>query len=237
MTELVTFSGFPQETITFYQDLARNNDKVWFDAHKQDYKHYVLAPAQDFVVAMGERLRTIAPDIVMDTRTNGAGSIFRIYRDTRFSKDKTPYKPFLGIFFWEGARKKMENSGFYFHLEPPRLMLAAGMYMFCRPTLEKYRQAVIDPKLGVSLIKAVEQVEANGPYEISTLHYKRVPRGFDSNHENARFLRFNGLSASIESDIPEEIHSPDILDYCLARFQDMAPLHRWLVKMAGPEAA
>jgi len=118
MSETAAFNGFPRELIQFYQGLSRNNDKSWFNEHKDIYARHVIAPAQDFVVSMGERLRMLSPGIVADTRANGAGSIFRIYRDLRFSKDKRPYKTFLGIFFWEGSGKKMENPGFYFHMEP-----------------------------------------------------------------------------------------------------------------------
>jgi uncharacterized protein (TIGR02453 family) len=228
MSDGFPFHGFPRALVAFYEDLAYNNNRAWFNEHKDVYKEYVIAPAQDFVRAMGERLRALAPDVVADTRATGAGSIFRIYRDTRFSKDKTPYKTFLGIFFWEGQRKKTENSGFYFHLEPSRLMLAAGVHVFPRPLLEVYRDAVVDPDHGPALVQAVAQVAASGPYQVGERHYKRVPRGYDPNHENADYLLHNGLFASIESDVPEELFTEECLDYCLERFRDMAPIHAWL---------
>jgi uncharacterized protein (TIGR02453 family) len=222
------FDGFPRALVAFYEDLSYNNNRAWFNEHKDIYKQHVIAPAQDFVRAMGARLRALAPDVVADPRANGAGSIFRIYRDTRFSKDKTPYKTFLGIFFWEGSRKKTENSGFYFHLEPPRLMLAAGIHVFPRTLLGVYRDAVVDPEHGSALVKAVKQVSARGPYEIGGRHYKRVPQGYDAAHENADFLLHNGLHATIEGDIPEELYTEGCLDYCFERFRDMAPIHDWL---------
>ncbi len=228
---MTLFDGFPKELVTFYQNLSQNNNRDWFNEHKDIYKQHVIAPAQDFVRAMGERLRELSPNIVADTRTSGAGSIFRIYRDTRFSKDKTPYKTFLGILFWEGNRKKVENSGFYFHLTPSKLMLAAGMHVFPRPLLEAYRDAVVHPQHGSALVQAVEQVSARGSYQIGRHHYKRIPRGYDATHENADFLLNNGLYASVESDIPEELYIEDILDYCFERFKDMYPIHQWLLAM------
>ena len=99
MTNIQNFSGFSQEVISFYNELALNNDRDWFNAHKSVYTEKVLEPAQGFVLAMGERLRMLSPNIIADPRTNGSGSIFRIYKDTRFSKDKTPYKTFLGDLF------------------------------------------------------------------------------------------------------------------------------------------
>ena len=81
------FTGFPKETLKFFADLAANNNKPWFDLHKPDYEKFVMAPTRDFVVSLGERLRELAPDVVADPRVNK--SIFRIYRDIRFSKYTT----------------------------------------------------------------------------------------------------------------------------------------------------
>jgi uncharacterized protein (TIGR02453 family) len=97
-----------------------------------------MTPARSFVTAMGEKLRKIAPGIVADPRVNK--SIFRIYRDTRFSKEKTPFKTNLGIWFWEGDLPRMESFGFYFHVEGKKMMLAAGVYMFQKEQLEAFRK-------------------------------------------------------------------------------------------------
>ena len=231
MSSVSTFAGFPREVIAFYEDLRQNNDRGWFQAHKADYDRYVTAPAQDFVRAMGERLPMLSLHFVADTRLNGSGSIFRIYRDTRFSKDKTPYKTFQGIYFWEGGRKKLENSGFYFHLEPPRVTLGSGIYILPRRFLDVYRDAVVDPEHGAALVRAVEQVTATGPYQIGGRHYKRIPRGYDPDHELADYLLFNGLYASCEGPIPEELYTAELVDWCFERFQDMYPIHQWVVAM------
>ncbi len=226
------FDGFPPALMDFYRDLSANNDTAWFDAHKSLYRDKVLAPAQDFVVAMGQRLQTLAPGIVYDTRINGAGSIFRIYRDLRFSKDKTPYKTFLGIFFWEGSAKKMESPGFYFQIAPSHVLLAAGMHQFPRAALEKYRQAVVDQKQGRALLQAVEDVTRDGPYQIGGSHYKRVPRGYDSQHPNAGWLLHDGLYAQFEVDpVPPVVFTPEIVDYSYRVFESMLPIHRWLVSL------
>lgn len=129
---------FPRYVI----DLARNNNTAWFAAHKADYDEYVLRPARLFIMEMGDRLHTIAPGINADPRVNR--SIFRIYRDTRFSRDKIPYKTHLGIWFWEGVAPRMECSGFYFHLEPGHLTLGSGMYRFPEGLLDKFREYATD---------------------------------------------------------------------------------------------
>jgi len=224
-----TFHGFPKELVTFYKDLVRNNNRGWFNAHKADYKNYVITPGQQFVMAMGERLRTLSSGVIADTRINGAGSIFRIYRDTRFSQDKSSYKTFLGILFWEGSRKKTENSGFYFHLEPEKLMLAVGIHVFTKPVLKAYRDAVVHPEHGMTFLEAIEDVTALEKYQLGGKHYKRIPRGYDANHKNADFLLYNGLYAFTEGDIPDELFGTTCLDYCFERFRDMCSIHRWLL--------
>ena len=227
------FTGFPREAIAFYRDLMENNDTGWFQEHKEQYQRFVLEPSKAFILAMGERLSEISPNIIADTRTNGAGSLFRIYRDVRFSKDKRPYKTYLGIYFWEGNRKKLENPGFYFHLDPAQssLMLGAGMYIFPRQILEPFRQAVIDQKMGPTLTEAVRQVTARGHYQMGGQHYKRIPRGYDDAHPNVEYLLHNGLWVSFENSLPEELYSSRLLDYCVEKFRDMDPIQRWLVHM------
>jgi uncharacterized protein (TIGR02453 family) len=231
------FQGFPKNLVTFYKELVCNNNRDWFDAHKTDYRRYVVTPAQQFVVTMGERLQELSPGIIADTRINGAGSIFRVYRDTRFTHDKSPYKTFLGIFFWEGSRKKTENSGFYFHLEPEKLMLAAGIHVFPKSVLKTYRDAVVHPEYGMTLLEAIEDVTALGNFQVGGKHYKRIPRGYDANHKNAEFLFYNGLYAFTEGDIPDELFKMNCLDYCFDKFREMVSIHRWLVSvMEGANA-
>jgi len=229
MSKVPAFNGFPREAVRFYRELTKHNDRVWFEAHKDTYKERVLAPAQEFVLAMGERLRRVSPGIVADPRTSGAGSIFRIHRDTRFGRDKRPYKTYLGIFFWEGNGKKTENPGFYFQLEPNGFMLGVGAYMLTKPDLEAFRKAVVHKTRGPALARAIKKVKRKG-YEIGGAHYKRVPRGFDPEHPNAEYLRHNGLYAYTEGRIPGELYTRDLLGFCLKAFKDMYPIHEWIVE-------
>lgn len=240
MAEQNTFDGFYKDTVTFYKELKRNNKKEWFEAHKGDFEDYVTDPARKFVVAMGEKLSEIAPNIIADPRVNK--SLFKIHRDTRFSKDKTPYKTHLAIWFWEGKKKRMECSGFYFHLEPERLMLGAGIYMFEKPYLDEYRNSVVHPTHGPKLVWAIGQIQGSvkGGGKCALYpgeRYKKVPRGFDPNHENADLLLNKGLVAFEEGGVPTEFFSRDLIDYAFSRYEKMAPIHRWLVEMTGRVSA
>lgn len=223
------FSGFPEEAVRFLTDLAKNNKKAWFDAHRADYDRFIVEPAKAFTETIGERLTAIAPGIIAEPRVNG--SIFRIYRDTRFSKDKTPYKMHLGIFVWEGEGPKMECPGFYFHLEPPKLLLGGGIHIFSKRLLAEYRRSVVHPDHGPDLEEAVESVGAQ--LNIGGRHYKKIPRGYDPGHPLAEFLLYNGLTAWTEEPIPEALYDRDIVNHCFDVFRKMEPLHRWLKGLAG----
>jgi uncharacterized protein (TIGR02453 family) len=229
-----TFAGFSKKTIDFFVNLQKNNNKEWFDRNRDIYDRSVMAPARAFVVALGERLQAVSPDLVVDPRVNK--SIFRIYRDTRFSLDKSPYKTHLGIYFWDKNRSKMESSGFYFHLEPPRLMLGAGIYNFPKPLLYVYRKSVVDEEYGEELKDIIEKIKKSSRFKIGRKHYKRIPFGFDSGHPNSELLLYNALYASFETQIPKELFSSALLDYCLKIFIKFNPLHEWLLAMANRTA-
>jgi len=230
MYEVQKFKGFSKETIRFFHNLKKNNTRKWFNINKRDYETYVMEPAKAFVVEMGERLKAIFPHVIAVPRVNK--SLFRINRDTRFSPDKSPYKTNLGIFFWEGTRPRMECAGFYFHLEPPNLMLGVGNYMFTKQSLDHYRRAVVDPESGAELSSILKKISKIENLEMGRKHYKRIPTGYDASHPNAEFLLFNGLYAGQTTDIPQEFYSRSLIDYCWKRFLRLAPLHQWLVSIS-----
>jgi uncharacterized protein (TIGR02453 family) len=221
------FAGFSPRTISFLTELRKHNEKAWFDANRDVYERHVKQPARDFVVAMGEKLTKIAPTVVADPRVNK--SLFRINRDTRFSKDKTPYKTHMALWFWEGpSPARMENSGFYFHLDPPSLMVGAGMYRFPDPLLKAFREDVAHPVHGAALTDTIRMLNRKG-LEVGGEHYKRVPRGFDPDHERADLLRYNGLFVGVRMGLPDEAYTPKLVDLCLRQYKKTLPLHQWLL--------
>ena len=228
MTSTATFAGFGPETLTFLRELGANNSKAWFDAHRADYEAHYLAPAFAFIEAMREPLAAIAPDVHADPRVNG--SLFRINRDVRFSKDKTPYKDHLDIFFWLGEGRSRERPGLFFRLREDELMLGAGMHGFDKRLLEAYREAVVDPKRGAALEEAAAAAEEAGA-PVEGVGYKRVPSGFDADHPRARFLLHNALHAGYGGPLPDELGTPALIDYCAKRFRPLAPLAQWIAAL------
>ena len=222
------FNGFSKELPKFFQNLKKNNTKLWFEKHRNEYEEFVLVPAREFVVEMGSRLRKIAPEINAIPKINH--SLFKINRDVRFSKDKNPYKTNMGIWFWEGRGTRMECPGFYFHFEEQRLLFGTGFYMFPKNIMALYRDAVVDKKLGAELRKAAKKVTEKG-YRVSGKHYKRIPQGYDPDLQNAEFLLFNGLHAMVEEKVPKAFYSEALVDHAFSHYKNMLPLHQWLKKV------
>jgi uncharacterized protein (TIGR02453 family) len=222
------FTGFPKESLTFFKTLARNNNKEWFDAHRDDYQQFLIEPARAFVTQMGLRLREISPTVVADPSINQ--SIFRINRDTRFSKDKTPYKTHLAIGMWDGKLHRRENPFYYFHFDTSEMIVGVGHLNFPKPMLEAYREAVIDPKQGAALEKAMKSVEEKG-YEVGGKTLKKTPRGYDADHPRAELLLYNGMHVGETTPLVPELHSAALLDYCYERWHKMSPIFHWMVDL------
>lgn len=223
-----TFKGFPKETTEFLRQLSDTNDKSWFDAHRDDYQACYVEPALAFVAAIGARLQKISPGVSFEPKING--SLFRINRDVRFSKDKRPYKDHIDLWFWHGDKRGWDSPGFFFRMLADKLILGAGMHRFEKPQLEKFRGAVVDARAGKALTKTVKQVRAAGPYSIGGATRKTLPRGFDPAHERAEFLLYDGLFASFEGKPGPSATTPDFVDFCLGHFRAMWPISRWLIE-------
>src|SRR4029453_16326325 len=119
---LGNFHGFPPEAQRFLDELALNNNKQWFDSHRRDFDDMLLEPAKDFVIEVGAGLQAkVSPGIHAEPRING--SIMRMNRDIRFSKDKSPYKTWFGLWFWEGESRSAECPGYWFSLSARELTL------------------------------------------------------------------------------------------------------------------
>lgn len=217
---------FPAETFAFLEGIAAHNDRAWFEANRPLYEAGYVAAGKAFVAELGPRLRAVSPDVQFDPRING--SLSRINRDIRFSKDKRPYKEHLGLWFWHGDRKGWEKPGFWFSLTARALHLDAGMYGFDKPMLDEFRQSVIHPRSGKALLAAVQSVQASGPYEIGGKTRKRPPKGFSTDPDRQDYLLYEGLYTSIELP-PDAARQPDFLDRCLAHYANCWPLAKWLL--------
>ncbi|MCA9938746.1 MAG: DUF2461 domain-containing protein [Anaerolineales bacterium] len=223
------FNGFSTAGLQFLTDLIENNNREWFNERKDIYQDEIVTPALAFIGDLGERLKQIAPGLRSDMRTNGSGSLMRIYRDTRFSKDKSPYKTNVGIVFWEGSGKKMELPGFYFHLSAEEAWIGGGLYMLPQQSMDTFRQAVADEEGGAALQRIIGTLSAAG-YRLHGDTYKRVPAEFAPDHPRADLLRFKGIFAGSPNIPMQVVCSPRLVDVCFEHCRQTAPLHQWFVR-------
>lgn len=223
----MAFEGFSEETFRYLTELTLHNDKGWFEANRSRYESYYMQPALAFIEALGPRLQSELPGGVrFEARVNG--SLFRINRDIRFSKDKTPYKNHIDMWFWQGQRKGWDSPGYYMRLLPDLMILGAGMHQFGKQGMEAFRRAVVDDGSGTRLESTIASIQKAGPYSIAGEARKTVPKGYDASQPRARFLLYEGLNANLETSIPPEAHRPEFVDYCLAHFRALSAVNQWL---------
>jgi len=222
------FSGYPKETLDFLAALRNNNTKEWFIAHKHTYDAVVLEPSRAFVVEMGEHLQALVPTINALPKING--SLFRIYRDTRFSKDKTPMKSRIGIIFWQGKGRRLHSSSFYLHFSPDELFFAVGIRNFSQQMRDTYRQYLLEENHRSQLHAILQTLEAKG-YAYAPAHYKRLPKGFTKEMPYATLALLNGIYA-YENVSPERyLFTEALVDKAYQVYEDLFAPQQWVYEM------
>ena len=209
------FEGFSKETFKFLHGLKKNNNKEWFEAHRDDYEMHLRNPSKALAHAMGEYFADNKMPVIGNAKT----SLFRINRDIRFSKDKSPYKTHVGLSFPLEGTKKEEWAGFYIGFEPSekgkdvKVFAGGGVYMPMPPFLKRIR-AKIDTQLK-KLKKLLEAKSFKGEYPkgLTGESLKRIPSGYSEEHPAAELLKLKSFffNAELSSDdlLSEEL--PQIL--------------------------
>ena len=218
---------FPKKTALFLNKLSKNNKREWFEANRSFYNSDFLEPATQFVIEMGDKLIDLDPEVVAIAKIDK--SIFRLHRDVRFSKNKKPYKTNAGLYFWNSNAKKMDSSGFYFHLEPKSFGVGAGIYFFPPSTLKKYREVVSKPAKAKELDKIVQALNKKG-YSVMGKHYKKYPKGYNGDFPHSEYLLYNGIHGWYDGKNLKELEGGKAVTKIYKIFKDMQPLHKWLVK-------
>ncbi len=215
---------FDDETYRFLRDLKRHNDRAWFHEHKERYEESLKEPFLEFIADAGPELRTISRNLVADPRPSG-GSLFRIHRDVRFSKDQSPYKTHAGAHFPLGG-KGVHGPGYYLHIEPGGCFVAGGMWMPEPEVLQAIRQRIAD---GPS-----EWSKARGNLDPSEETLKRPPRGFDPDHPMIEDIKRKSFTSSVRI-TDKQVTGPNLMKTFVRSCQGIAPLMRFLAGAAGVE--
>lgn len=230
---------FTPATFRFFKALARNNAKPWFEAHRAEYEREARAPMQQLIEEMDVRLARFAPEITGDPKR----SMFRIYRDIRFSKDKSPYKTHAACWFRHqdadervGSEAEGGGAGFYFHLVPGASFVGAGIWMPPRPILNRLREAIAEHAAAFErIVRQPSFVRRFGGLDDEAI-LKRMPRGFAETHRAARWLRYQSYTAGrrLKDGEVTSARLPSLLE---ADFTRLLPLVRWLNAALGLKAA
>lgn len=183
---------FKPALFSFLKDLKANNSREWFQANKTRYEEDLKAPALDFIVDFAPHLEHISRHFRADPRPVG-GSLFRIYRDVRFSKDKSPYKTHAGIHFRHKAGKTAHTPGFYLHLEPGGCFVGVGLWRPDGPTLTMIRDHIAEKPNAWR--EAVENSAFCESFTVDGDRLKRPPKGFDPDHELIEVLKLKDFTA------------------------------------------
>ena len=222
-------SHFSPALFKFLRDLAANNDRDWFKANKARYVEVLQQPALTFISDFAPHLAKLSKHFVADPRPVG-GSLFRIYRDTRFSKDKSPYKTNTGIHLRHEAAKDAHAPGFYLHLEPGRCFVGVGLWHPDAATAGRIRQAIVDR--GAQWKRAVRGKSFTTALTLEGDSLKRPPRGFDKDHPLIEDLKRKDFTAMAKVS-QKTIVAPDFIKHVARTFRAGSPLMRFLCEAVG----
>jgi uncharacterized protein (TIGR02453 family) len=221
------FIGFPKDFFTFFRELKENNERTWFEANKQRFRESVQTPMSAFIAAMAPRLKQISKHFVADPRPNG-GSMFRVYRDVRFSKDKRPYKEHAACHFRHSLGKDVHAPGFYMHFAPDEVFFGGGLWMPEAEALAKVRNAIAATPDGWKKVLGDRTFRAH--YEgVRGDGLIRPPRGFDPDHPFIDDIKRKSFYAMHEAS-PKLARSADLVDDVAEKFRALSPLMRFLCK-------
>jgi uncharacterized protein (TIGR02453 family) len=222
-----TFTGMPDEGLAFLEDLEERNTKDFFDANKAVFTERVQAPFAALVETAAARLRRSVPGL-------GQPKVFRIYRDLRFSRDKTPYKTSMSASVPSRPPatdgRPGVDTGFYVNVGPAGLYVASGLYHPGRPELERVRAAIADPDTGPELEAILRRAAAKGlePY-LDPL--QRAPKAYPADHPRAALLKARSLVLNRQHGRAPWLRTAELLDHLVADWKAMIPFNRWLERV------
>jgi uncharacterized protein (TIGR02453 family) len=219
-------SPFTSKTLTFLRALTRNNDREWFRAHAAEYESHVKAPMLLAIARIGEEFRVMAPELMADPKR----SLYRIWRDTRFSADKRPLKTNVAAVFPHRLGTRHSSAGLYFEIAPKWVFAGGGIYMPEPGDLVKIRQRIASEPQKFRRLVTAERLQAIGGIQGERL--TRVPRGFPADHPAAEYLRLKHYLGYREWP-PDFATSENFWPELLGTFAAVMPLVRYLNETIG----
>lgn len=222
-------ASFEKQTIAFLEELAANNNREWFKENKARYEEQVLDIALRFIQSMQAPLGKIAPHFTAIPQRMG-GSLMRVYRDTRFSKNKLPYKTNIGIQFRHEQAKDVHSPGYYVHIDPDQVFLGVGMWRPDSDSLRSIRDRIVAKPAEWSRLLADAKFKRH--FELGGESLKRPPRGFDKEHEYIGDIMRKSFMGVRNLDV-EDCLRPGFQRKVETSFSAASPFMRFLCKAVG----
>ncbi len=210
------FAGFPAAGIDFLKSLKRNNRREWFLPRKENFEQNVKAPMHELVGHLNAAFARFAPEHVMEPNK----AVYRFYRDTRFSEDKSPYKDRIAATFQRRGIGRHEGAGYYFHVSPKEVAVGGGVYLPLPESLQLMRARIAaEPREFRRLISAAPLKKLFGEMQGDQL--ARVPKGYPADHPAADLLRYKQFLFFVELPVSLAV-TPELVDELIKRFRAMA---------------
>lgn len=226
-----TAMAFSAKTFSFLSDLANNNSRDWFEANRDRYETDWKEPALDLISSISAQMSALDPPLRADPKLNG--SLRRINRDVRFSKDKSPYNPSLHLVFWVGEHPN-RSPGVHFLLYPYGIGFGAGQWGIEAGRLKSLRQRIVDQADGAGLFDALDRAASIG-CTMGKPDLARLPKGFKADGRQAELLRYKGFVARTHDNLAPKsrITGTAATDWIMNTTHDLLPLIRWLNQPAA----
>jgi uncharacterized protein (TIGR02453 family) len=218
------FNGFPKDFFSFFTELGKNNNRDWFTANKARYYQSVVDPMCEYIVSIAPHLKTISPYYKADPRPHG-GSMFRIYRDARFSNDKTPYKTHAACHFRHQAGRDAHAPGFYLHMETDRVSIGGGIWRPPAKQLGLIREFIVDNPASWEKLSRSSAIREMGGIQGDSL--QRPPRGYSADARHIDDLKRKSFFLMSEFDV-ELALGPALVSESARVFRNVAKLNHFV---------
>ncbi len=219
------FEGFPESGLAFLRELNDHNDRDWFEAHRAAWDDGIVPAMLAWCSTLADRLRDVMPKLVFVPRVGG--SLYRLNRDIRFSRDKRPYKTHAAALLWEGAAEKHDAPGVYLHVSPGEVIFGGGLYVFEEGRLDRFRK-LLHNESSARRLQAALAAARKGGLKPEGEKLVRPPRGFNPEGPFAELAKYKGLVVGKTVKPAGWLHSKEALARSEAAARAYAPLHAWL---------
>jgi uncharacterized protein (TIGR02453 family) len=230
------FAGFDRDAMGFWHELAAEMNRDWFLANKERYETKWVQPMTALLSAVGAKVASAYKPLAISEP-----KVMRIYRDTRFAKDKSPYKTWIGASINVGPARKAPKkdaprgdaahgvTALYMHFGVDEEFSGSGQYVFMDDVLVKWRKKVADDKSGKEIARIIANLEKSGYKPLAYDTLQRVPKPYDADHPRAELLKLKGLVVGFP-DIPKGlVHKPELVDWLAGHVKAVAPMNKWIV--------